>query len=132
MIEPNQQAQAWLNRRARNRVAKVLKAAQRARDARIDLIALGRTVVVTEIDGVKRYSIPTLPKSHERAIAHLTWINAKTSSRFADRRHQPGRKPEHVAAMLDFFAVKERYEPRPNLQDHQGEVPVVATGATEA
>lgn len=62
----------------------------------------------------------------------LSWLNAKTHAGFAGRKNQPGRKPEQIAATVDFFAVKEKYDTGKDLPGHQSEVPIVAAGTSQA
>jgi hypothetical protein len=79
-----------------NACAKLAKAEAR-READIEL---GKTVIVTEVDGVKKYAFP--PKQKEPPTPpRLTWLGGKMYKHGNARKTQSGHKPEHVAALAE-------------------------------
>jgi hypothetical protein len=85
-----------------------------------------------------------------KTLPRLTWVNYKTSPRGSGRKNDPGRKPEHAAALAGQERInrncgscantglrngkpcEECHDTRQDLSDHQAEVPVVATGTPQA
>lgn len=79
-----------------NRAMKEAKAAIR----KADMIALGKTVIVTEVDGVKKYAFP--PKQKEPPTPpRLQWLSGKTFRHGNPSKTRPGRKPEQIQAFSE-------------------------------
>jgi len=85
-----------MTRRVRNTAAKAAKAAAR----RAEIIALGKTVIVTEKDGVKTYSFPPKPVVPP-SVPRLSWVGVKSHPLSAPRKNNSGHKPEHIAALAE-------------------------------
>ncbi len=86
-----------LDRRVLNIARKIVKAGQR----RAEAIALGKTVITTEVDGVKTYSFPPeipVPPSPPR----LAWLGGKMHPKSqGSRKNRSGCKPENLAALAE-------------------------------
>jgi hypothetical protein len=63
-------------------------------------IALGKTVIVTETDGVKKYSFPK-PERVPPTPPRLSWLSGKTAHQHNPQESRSGYKPEHTAALLE-------------------------------
>lgn len=87
-------------KRSQRHEANVLGKAIRAAQRREEMIELGKTVIVSEKDGVKNYAFP--PKRKEPpSPPRLSWLNGKTFRHSAARKNSPGLKDEHAAAILE-------------------------------
>lgn len=88
-----------MTRRVRNHAAKVARTAAR----RVELIEGGKTVIVTETDGVKTYALPPTPKIVEPPTPNkLSWLGGKQHSQQGDsRKNRSGVSPEHRLALVE-------------------------------
>ncbi len=83
-------------RAVENNARKIVKADARQKA----LIELGKTVIVTEKDGVKTYDFPPTPSTSEPSIPRLAWLGGKTYIQQGDsRRNRSGFGPEHAEAI---------------------------------
>lgn len=63
-------------------------------------IALGKTVVVTEVDGVKTYSFPPAPPVPPTP-PRLSWLGGKTHPQHNPQKGRSGYGPEHAEAISE-------------------------------
>lgn len=74
----------------------------RARDRHLAAVALGKTVIVSETDGVKRYAFPPdQPDLIPQTPPTLSWVSAKTYKHSNPRKNLSGNAPEHAAANIE-------------------------------
>jgi len=73
----------------------------RKEERRKEMIELGKTVIVTEVDGVKKYAFPPEQKPPTFNIPRLIHITEKTRKTGVPRKNRPGLKPEHTAALIE-------------------------------
>jgi len=89
-----------LNKRYERGVENVARKIVKAGARQTALIELGKTVIVTEKDGVKTYDFPPTASVTEPSIPRLSWIGGKTYKQQGDsRKLRSGRKPEHTEAI---------------------------------
>ena len=70
-----------------------------AETRRVALVELGKTVLVTEKDGVKTYAFPPEQKLNESRPPRLSWLGGKQYSQQGDsRKNRSGRGPEQAEA----------------------------------
>jgi len=84
------------DRKVENVARKIVKADVRRRAQ----VELGKTVIVTEKDGVKTYDFPPTPSVSEPSIPRLAWLNGKTYKQQGDsRKLRSGFGPEIAEAI---------------------------------
>lgn len=89
-----------LAKRLTRKSANVLAKAVRAEQRKAEMIALGKTVIVTEVDGVKKYAFPPVPPTPPTP-PRLQWLSGKTSKHGNPSKTRPGRKPEQIQAFAE-------------------------------
>jgi hypothetical protein len=85
-----------LERKLYNMGRKIIRAAERQAEA----IALGRTVIVTEVDGVKTYSFPEPPRVPPTP-PRLSWLGGKMAHQHNPQAGRSGHKQEHAEAVIE-------------------------------
>lgn len=98
MPKANQhQLKKHTDRKVLNVARKIVKAGKR----QAELVELGRTVIVTEKDGVKSYVLPPTPSIVEPPTPpRLSWLGGKQYPQQGDsRKLRSGFGPEHAEAI---------------------------------